>query len=857
MSIRASALKMPIPVTLIRVLLRRAPLYLKMAAVVVLLGGGAAATIVLSRPGVLQRPPALIAAVLTASFLIGLSVVAFRARALVRPLAYLLTRLRRSLPQQIDRQVVPSLEHSVTLNFDRYGVPSITAQSRLDAFRALGYVTARDRLFQMDLQRRSVAGRLSEIFGDATIDIDVGQRAFGFLRAGKEILGRLPEFERAVLQGYADGVTSFIQSAEPKPFECLVLKYVPEPWTAEDSILVMLGMFQMLCGDQSAERMMTVMRRSLPADVVDFLTPDTGLYSSVLLGGEGSNRPATPIPVRSLAALFQKARRKSESLPNTLVQADTIPAGSNGWVVHGSKTKDGVSILANDLHLSLTVPNQWYRANLHYDGVELTGVLTPGVPVLVAGSNGHVAWGVTNAAADCLDLIEIEERLDGENEYRTPEGWRRFESVRETIAVRGRAPHVTEVLTTIWGPVSARPLMGSRVAVRWTALDSSAVNFALIHLDTATRVDDAIAIARSFAGPPLNVLAADDAGQIGWTLSGKIPIRAGFDGSSAQSWANQGVGWTGYIPENQSPGLTNPACGFLATANNRVVGKDYPYLLGYNFANGYRAHRINGQLREMSDIDEQSLHDLQLDTTAGFYEFYRDLVLEILPTQAPAIAPELKEIRTLVATWNGKADCDSRAMGILVRFREGLARGTLGPIVAPCLQNDEQFAYSWGNLETPLRQLLTERIPELLPYPEHHTDWNAFFRACLAESSRSLRSGAQKGKLPDWGKLNAAAIVHPLHEMLRPVARLLSMPRDALAGSQYCVRVSTPRFGSTLRMIVSPGRKERSSMEMPCGQSGYPLSPNFCDQHRSWANGERRPFQPGPAVRGMLLVPDL
>jgi penicillin amidase len=839
---------MPIPLTLIRVVPPGAPLYLSLAAVVGLLGAVTTASVIR------ERSPWVAYALLTYAFAV-LLIVTFRGRALLPPLAYLLPRLCRSLPRKIERQVIPGLEQQVTVNFDRYGVPVIIARSRLDAFRALGYVTARDRLFQMDLLRRSVAGRLSEIFGDATLDADIAQRGFGFRRVSEEILGQLGECERTVLQAYADGVTSFIQSAEPKPFECLVLKYVPEPWTRQDSILVMLGMMQTLCGDQSAERMMTVLRRSLTADVVNFLTPDTDVYSSVLLGGEGSNRPESPIPIRDLAALYRAARCNSQPLPGTLVRPDTIPIGSNGWVVAGSKTRDGVSILANDLHLSHTVPNHWYRASLQYDGIELTGVVTPGIPLFVAGSNGRIAWGVTNAAADCLDLVAIEERQDSVNEYLTPEGWRQFQSVKETIGVRGRAPHAAEVLTTIWGPVSSQLLMGRRVALCWTALDPSAINLALMHFDTAARVEEAIAIAQSFAGPPLSVLAADDAGRIGWTLSGKIPVRGGFDGSSAQSWANPGVGWNGYVPADQLPSLINPARGFLAAANNQIVGKEYPYALGHNFANGYRARRINHRLRELDDINEQTLHDLQLDITAGFYEFYRDLALAILSEGTPALTSELEEIRTMVTRWNGKADRDSKAMGVLVRFRDGLAREMFAPIVAPCLKNDARFTYSWGNLETPLRQLLEERPRELLPAPERHTDWHDFLRARLVQSFRALRTDARSAELPDWGNLNRAAIMHPLHEMLRPVAACLNMSRDGQAGSQYCVRVATPRFGSTMRMIVSPGREELGSLEMPCGQSEHPLSPHFRDQHRVWADGKRLPFQPGVAVRRMMLVP--
>ncbi len=815
-----------------------------------LLGGAAAlAAVGVAGASVLPGPPWLSA--LAALAVLGLAAAALRFRALLRLTGYLLVRLRRSLPAHVDRDLVSGLEHPVTIELDRLGVPTIVARSRRDAWRALGYVTARDRLFQMDLLRRTAGGQLSEVFGPATLDADIAQRVLGLHRACEEILRALPEPERALLERYAEGVNSYLERARSLPFECLVLKYRPRPWTAGSSILVLLGMFQRMCGDERSERMLTVMERSLPADVVAFLTPDGDGDAGVLAGGRGSRRPMPPIPVQSLAALIRDQARAAPGLPDDLVQPDAAPIGSNGWAVHGSRTRGGGAILANDMHLPLEVPNLWYRARLRYEEIELTGVLVPGLPIVAAGSNGRVAWGLTNAAADCLDLVELETRSAEQDEYRTPDGWRPFGSVREVIAVRGREPHLEEVLTTIWGPVSRRPLMGRRVAIRWTALDPAAVNCALLHLDAAADVDAAIAVGKASGAPPVNLMVADRAGNIGWTLSGKIPIRAGLDGSSARSWADEGVGWTGYIPAAELPSITNPTCGFVATANNRTLGAAYPYVVGHDFAHACRVHRIDQVLRDLPIADAPAMHDLQLDTQAQLHERYRDVALEVLTEPAAVLDPELAEVRALLEAWDGKADPGSLAMPVVDLFRRDLARACLGPLVAACRAADERFVYAWGNLDAPLGKILTARPPELVPDPERHADWAAFLRSCLRNAVRAWRAQGAR----TWGELNRVSMVHPLAGVLRPLAGLLDMPPDLSGGCQHCVRVSTPRFGATTRMIVVLDDPQGSTMEMPGGQSEHPLSVSFSDQHRPWIGGERRPFAPGPTVRRTVLTP--
>ena len=757
-------------------------------------------------------------------------------------------KLRASLPIRDGELQIKGLNLPVTVTTDRFGIPMITASTRRDAALALGYVTAQDRLFQMDLLRRRASGRLSEIVGDIAIGTDKRQRVIGFNRVTQAIIANLSNEQREILVAHADGVNAFIQQMDTAPFEFLLLDYQPEPWTAEDSILVVMNIFQVLSFRENDERMMTIMEKSLPPEVVAFLTPDTDSYTQVLLGGPDAHRPIQPIPVKALASIRHAPKQTGERL----VRSTSPVAGSNGWAVDQSKTVDGRAIVANDMHLRLSIPNTWYRVSLHYGNVEISGVILPGAPAIVVGSNGHVAWGFTYIAGDFLDLVQLEINPENPDEYKTPNGWQRFEVVNERIEIRGGEHIVQPVKLTIWGPVSPNPLMGQPVAIHWTALQPEAVGMELLDIDQATTLDDALDVMNRFGGPPLNVTMADDAGQIAWTYCGKIPIRKGFDGSSTKSWADGDIGWEGYIPPSKLPRVISPPEGFIATANNRTLGKDYPYIIGYNFANSHRAYRINKRLREMDQVTEQDMFQLQLDTTNHFYEFYQQLALSVLTEETIANEPLLLEARRQIEAWNGKVEVDSVAFGILVRLREILAEDVFEPFLVLCYKTDRRFSYSWRNMETPLRILLKERIPATLPDPENYPDWEQFIRSKLKESIKQLLGKYDLKSLDQlrWGTIHKTQISHPLG-FIPMLGKILNMPQKPLPGGYHCVRATS----ASERMVISPGREANGILQIPCGQSGHPLSKNYKDQFSYWLKGEPLPFLQGPTVQTLTLAP--
>lgn len=770
-------------------------------------------------------------------------------------IGYAMMTIRASLPVLDGKLEMNGLHGPVTVTSDAYGIPTITADSRGDAIRALGYVTARDRLFQMDLLRRAASGKLAEVFGETMRQTDLKQRTLGFGKAAIAIAARLPRDQRDIIEAYTEGVNEYLARMESPPFEFLLLGYTPDPWRIQDSLLILLGIFQMLSGTEDEERMRTVMEQTLPSEVVPFLIPDSDSYTDALLQGNPHVISRSSIPVRALTAL-KRPVDQMQARRTAMVRFGRSGLGSNGWAVAGAKTVDGRSVLANDMHLDMTIPNIWYRAELRYGQIELAGVAVPGIPVVVAGTNGFVAWGVTNVEGDFLDLVRLEINPADSNEYRTPEGWKRFTSRREVITVKGAQDFVMEVKETIWGPVSQDLLLKEPVAVRWTALDPEAVDLGQLAMDRVRSVDEALAVMNRAGGPANNVLLADRDGHIAWTYTGKIPVRRGLNGSVSVSWADGRSQWSGYVPPEDLPRIVDPPSGFIVSANQRMLDASYPYVIGHSFVSGYRAFRISQRLETMTKIRERDLLDLQLDSTSQFYEFYRELGQKLLTDGAVEGKPSLMKARQAFEAWNGKADADSRGFALVIRFREVLSQSVFTPFLFSCRERDAEFSYE-GDLDTPLRQLLTTQIPELNPDPDHFPDWSEFLLNAVEQSVRELEEEHPSISMTEltWGHLNRVKMVHPLADALPGLGYILNMSDEPASGCGQCVRVMQDGLGASQRLVVSPNHQDEGISHMPGGQSGHPLSPHYRDQQPHWSEGLPLPFLAGTPVHTLTLAP--
>jgi len=771
----------------------------------------------------------------------------------VAPIAYQIDRAAQSLPALDGEFPLAGLSQPARIEFDGLAVPMVHAATREDAYRVLGYLHARDRLFQMDLQRRKSAGRLAEIWGETALNLDRKQRLYRFAEAAAAALAHLIPAERAVLTAYAEGVNAVIAGAREFPPEFRLLHYRPEPWQPSDSLLVAATMFQTLTGQEADDRMLTVMRECLPESVTAFLTPDTDDYQHTLVGGPDSWRPARPVPVEDIARLIGESGQSG--VDAAWVNPEATNLGSNNWAVSGAKSLDGRAMIANDMHLSLGVPNVWYRAHLRYAGRQLSGVTLPGLPLVVVGSNAHVAWGFTNLNADVQDLVRLELKPDDPDRYRTAEGWRPFDVITETIAVRDAAPHQLRLRGTIWGPVLENTLLDSPVALRWSALDPAAVNLRLLDMDSAATLEDAMFTLNRFGAPPQNAVIADEQGHIGWTLTGFLPRRRGLDGSRAENWSAGDKGWEGYLEPDQMPRLIDPPEGFIATANQRVTGRNGSPLIGHNFAHGYRAFRIRQRLAEQSRLRESDLNAIQQDTVSEFYEYYRRLALSVLASATWSTEPELAEIEAAVREWDGRMEPESVGIVLLVSWRASLAKAILKPLLHRCKQADPAFTYQWREMETPLRALLRQGVPSLLR--QNGQQWSDFLLATLRQAASDIKHDHEVDDLRQmtWGRANIVRIQHPISRAASWAGLILDMPAVPGACNSNCVKVLYDRSGATERLVVSPSHMADGLLEMPGGQSGHPLSNHFRDQQTAWETDHMQNFLPGPPEHHLVLKP--
>ena len=765
--------------------------------------------------------------------------------------------LQKALPQLDGTVKLDRLAAEVRVQTDAHGMPVINAANRIDSVRALGYVSARDRLFQMDLMRRKSAGRLAEIFGSKALDNDIRARNYGYHREAKAILAKLPPKHRQYLQSYADGVNSYMTESGKLPFEFTVLAYQPEPWTPEDSLLVVLGMCENLTArEERGERMLTVMEKTLPEAVMRFLTPDTDDYTELLLEQAESLRPVQAIPVEALATALAHQPTEKTSLAQ-LVQQSDLMIGSNAWAVSGKKSWDGRAILANDMHLGISVPNIWYRTELNYGNSHIAGIVLPGTPLVIAGSNRHIAWGATNLTGDFMDLVRLDMNPEHPDQYRVGDQWQRFDEYPETIVVKGADTKQIIVKQTLWGPVASQLLLDQPVAIHWVALDADAINLNLFDLQQDETLEQAVKTVNSTGGPQLNILLSDDKGHIAWTVMGKIPKRFGNDGLVSRSWADGSVGWNGYVEPENLPRVIDPPEGILASANDRRLGKNYPYVIGHQFGNGYRAYRITQQLKQMPKIGEQAMFNLQLDTESEFYAFYQQLALTSLTKEVIAMQPDLAEARDYLLAWDGRADVDSLGFALLVEFRKQLIESVFAPFLSASREADKDFSYSWTYIDTPLKALLNEKSSQTLPDAAHYQNWGEFILGQLKNSIQGLKAQQPEVALMDlnWGRQNRVKQMHPFSRALPVLSYLLDMSGEALPGCAFCVRAAGPGFGASERLVVSPGHFDDAILHMPGGQSGQPLSPYYRDQQSYWLKGLPMALLAGKSEHLLVLKP--
>lgn len=792
-------------------------------------------------------------------------------------------RLEDSLPVLDGQRALPGLSAAVSIERDAHGVSVVHGQSRADVARATGFLHAQERFFQMDLLRRRSAGELAELVGAPALPADREVRGLRLRAVARRAVEALPAEQRALLDAYGAGVAAGLASLGAPPFEYLALRTPPAPWRSEDTLLCALSMYLSLQGElPGQESTLGLMNDLLPGALFEFLAPKGTEWDAPDVGTPFL-QPAVPGPevvdVRgrapqastpSAAAAVERDRRAALDPVGLVgvgaaIDGEWPSLGSNNWAIAGPKAQGGRALLANDMHLGTAVPNTWFRASLVYPagGYEhhVTGVMLPGAPFVVVGSNRRIAWGFTNSQGDWADLVVLEPDPANKDVYRTPAGPRAFEHATETIHVKGGQDETLEVLETVWGPVVDRDHKGRRRVLAWVALRPGGLNADLLRLEQAGGLDEAQAIAPDVGVPNQNFVVADAAGRIGWTIIGRIPRRFGHDGRLPVSWAAGTSGWNGWLAGADYPRIVDPPSGRIWTANARVVdGADLVKLGFGGYDLGARQKQIKDALFALDKPGEADMLRVQLDDRALFLERWQKLLLALLTPEAVGKDARRAEARRLVEGWGGRAAVDSVGYRIVRAFRLRAAQDAVAPLVAPCVAADAKFDYlgtrenrGHRQWEGPVWALVTERPAHLLD-PRFET-WEALLLGSLDAVLEELTAKAAPLAGRTWGERNTTAIQHPLSRALPALSAWLDMPRQPLPGDSHMPRFQSPQAGASERLAISPGHEERGYFHMPGGQSGHPRSPYYRDGHAAWANGEPTPFLPGPAVHTLTLLP--
>ncbi len=773
--------------------------------------------------------------------------------------------LRASLPQLEGLATVPdkALRAHATIERDAEGMPTIKAASRADLAYATGFAHAQDRFFQMDLMRRAASGELAELFGPAMLDTDKGFRIHDFRGVAAQVLSDAQPADRAILDAYVAGVNAGLGALGARPWEYFLLRSVPRPWTAADSMLVAFSMYLNLNDSTGeTERARAALRDGLPAEVFAFLHPYGTSWDAPLTGNAWRG---PPIPSADIFDLRRAAMRRTaggaepHSPTSSFAEADIV--GSNSWAVAGSHTASGAALLANDMHLPMRLPNVWYRARLMVTGsanssLDLVGVTLPGLPMLIVGSNGHVAWGYTNSYGDWSDVVLVEADPANRERYRFADGVEPFRVRHETIQVRGAAAVPLAVRVTRWGPVIGKDTAGRSLVLAWTAHHARASNLELLRLEQARDLDAALDTANLAGGPVQNFVAADASGRIGWSLLGQVPVRANYDSSMPASWQPDGTGWIGWRAPQEYPRIVDPANGRLWTANARTL--DAPTWLNFAGEGGYdlgaRANQIRDDLLALERATVDDMRRIQLDDRALFLTRWRDLLLGLLTLEATRDHPARAAARSLVEKWSARAAPDDPGYRIVRAFRLKVRDAVYGSLIDVVKRKSPRLKFVPSpQFEAPLWQIVTEQPAHLLS--PVHASWNEALLGYLDQSLADLPPQCESLSNCSWGRQNTLAMRHPLSSAMPLLGRWLDMPPQALPGDVAMPRVQGTAFGASERLIVSPGREAEGLLQLPGGPVDHPLSPFYGAGHAAWASGEAHPLLPGKTKYALRLEP--
>jgi penicillin G amidase len=743
---------------------------------------------------------------------------------------------RRPLPQVRGTIEVEGLEGPVKIRRDRWGVPHIEAGSHADAFFAQGFCHGQDRLWQIDFYRRVVRGRVCEMAGPEALVVDKLMLMLGMRRAAEREVAALDDETRGRLEVFCAGVNAAAASASARPFEMQLLRLDFDPWRPVDVLSLGKLLAFGLSTNWEKELLRADMARALGPERASRLDPgypsDNPIVTEEQWNGEGLAMAEQLDSVRRALGLAVEA------------------SGSNNWAVAGSLSSTGSPLIAGDPHLPPSMPGIWYQAGIRRGERVVRGATLPGMPGIYMGQGNDVCWTFTNTMADIEDLFI--ERVDGDR-YLFEGEWRPLEIRREEIPVKGRAPEQLEVRSTHHGPIVNEALGADDaepLALRWLTLDESAYFPGMYELDEVDSGPDLVRRLGGHSSPVSNLIWADRHGSIGYKMIGRLPIRKnGCPDLPKPGWSGE-FEWVGVVPYEEMPEVIDPESGVLVTANNRVVGDDYPHHVTSDWLDGFRVKRIEQLLAESEEHDLEGFEAMQSDVLSlpGLEAARR------LGRLSPATQRESSAIERL-RSWDGRLGPETIAgtiyQAFLLRFAREVARAAIG---------DRDLAERWldradngftAHVTSPWRwhshlmKLWEEGDDGLIGRP-----WDELAMESLAGALDDL--GDRFGSDPErwrWGRVHEMEFPHPLGDANGLLRRILN--RRLKAGgaqetvSQIAYDPNDPYkavWAPSWRMVADPIAPERSRWQMFTGQSGHPGSPHYDDLQADWLEGRTQPM---------------
>jgi penicillin amidase len=749
--------------------------------------------------------------------------------------AWLYWRSHACLPQLDGTLRVPGLLNAVEILRDARGVPHLRAQSLEDLLFAQGYVTAQDRLWQMDISRRYAQGELSEIFGEGALRLDIENRTLGLRQAIERALGEVDPESRRVLAAYARGVNAFIDTQRGHlPIEFWILHYKPRPWREIDSFSVAMNMMKLLNTTWPDELMREHIRSKLSSELYADLFPDHSPLDE---------------PVAELAPRLGTLRKPPQPgrLPGIPVVGPVLMTGafedtsafsglgSNNWVVNGTHTRSGKPLLANDPHLGHSVPSVWYMIHLKGPALNVSGVSLPGLPLVIIGHNERIAWGMTNTAPDVQDLYAETFNLGNPKKYLHNGEWIDDEEREEIIKVRGARDYRFTVKVTRHGPVVSRE--GDHdLALCWTALEAHALRFPSLKIDRAQNWQEFTDGLRDFSAPMQNFVYADADGNIGYYAAGLVPIRKQGDGTVPSPGDIDDHDWAGFIPFEDLPHAYNPPGGMIATANGRIVPDAYPQLITHKWEAPYRTARIFQLLRAGRAFTVDDMLRIQTDVHS-LEDAWLKKELLAAAAQHPPQSPDARDALSLIRDWDGEARQDSAATLVLEVSRRALLERVLKPKLG-----DEFPSYRWPMSTTFLENVLRNRWPRWLPPGD--ADFNVTLVKSLEEGIERISQlvGSRDRSAWKWGQTIPLIFRHRLSGSLPFLGRLLNTGPYPQSGTATTVKQTTSTVGPSMRMVVDFSNFDGSVQNITLGESGQVLSPHYRDQFQAWYSGRSFPM---------------